>query len=311
VATQWGSIQVSRARHLFTLVDLDDLDVEDKGGTARDVWGSATGTVGVVGGNGDPALSANGHAGDTDVPALDDLAGAKLEGEGLALLVAVEDLVVLLELANVAHANAVAVLGSRTSTGLLVVNGDAVDDTGTSGSLGLLSDGCGLGGGRALLEVLCELDLLVGLGGGRSLLFSSGGGLGLLSLLLAELLGRLSLGLGDQVVERLVGGALVLALLGLDKLGSLVLLLGDLGDAGVLHVVEVVLRVVLVLAVLLVGLTLLAVLVVVSRLDVVAGKEDAVSTRDLEVDALVLTDGDVQGLLEVLRGLLAMRWIWW
>jgi hypothetical protein len=27
-----------------------------------------------------------------------------------------------------------------------------------------------------------------------------------------------------------------------------------------------------------------------------------VGTRDLEVDALVLTDGDVQGLLEVLRG---------
>ena len=52
------------------------------------------------------------------------------------------------------------------------------------------------------------------------------------------------------------------------------------------------------------------VLVVVSRLDVVAGKEDAVGTRDLEVDALVLTNGDVQGLLEVLRGLLAMRRVW-
>jgi hypothetical protein len=48
------------------------------------------------------------------------------------------------------------------------------------------------------------------------------------------------------------------------------------------------------------------VLVVVSRLDVVAGEEDAVSTRDLEVDALVLTDGDVQRLLEVLGGMLVL-----
>ena len=52
------------------------------------------------------------------------------------------------------------------------------------------------------------------------------------------------------------------------------------------------------------AVVLFVVVVVVSRLDVVAGKEDAVGTRDLEVDALVLTDGDVQGLLEVLGGLL-------
>jgi hypothetical protein len=45
-------------------------------------------------------------------------------------------------------------------------------------------------------------------------------------------------------------------------------------------------------------------LVVVSRLDVVASEEDAVGTRDLEVDALVLTDGNVQRLLEVLGGML-------
>jgi hypothetical protein len=32
-----------------------------------------------------------------------------------------------------------------------------------------------------------------------------------------------------------------------------------------------------------------------------------VGTRDLEVDALVLTNGDVQGLLEVLHEVLAMR----
>jgi hypothetical protein len=301
------------AMRLFALVDLDDLDVEDEGGAARDVWGSATGTVGVVGGDGDPALGANGHAGDTDVPALDDLAATELEGERLALLVAVEDLVVLLELSDVAHANTVAVLGGGTGAGLLVVDGDAVNDTGTGGSLGLLSGGRGgLGGGRALLEVLGELDLLVGLGGRRGLglgLGNNGGGavvlLHLLELLLAELLGGLGLGLGDHGVERLVGGgALVLALLGLDKLGCLLLIL-NLGDAGVLHVVEVVLGVVLILLgiVLVVGLAL-AVLVVMRRLDVVAGKENAVGTRDLEVDALVLTDGDVQGLLEVLRGML-------
>jgi hypothetical protein len=299
---------------LFALVDLDDLDVEDEGGAARDVWGSATGTVGVVGGDGDPALGANGHAGDTDVPALDDLAATELEGERLALLVAVEDLVVLLELSDVAHANTVAVLGGGTGAGLLVVDGDAVNDTGTGGSLGLLSGGGGgLGGGRALLEVLGELDLLVGLGGRRSLglgLGDNGGGavvlLHLLELLLAELLGGLGLGLGDHGVERLVGGgALVLALLGLDKLGCLVVL--NLGDAGVLHVVEVVLRVVLLLLgiVLVVGLAL-AMLVVVSRLDVVASEEDAVGTRDLEVDALVLTDGNVQRLLEVLGGMLVL-----
>ena len=67
-------IQVARARRLFALVDLDDLDVEDKGGATGNVWGSTTGTVGVVGRDGDPALGANGHAGDTNVPALDDLA---------------------------------------------------------------------------------------------------------------------------------------------------------------------------------------------------------------------------------------------
>lgn len=40
--------------------------------------------------------------------------------------------------------------------------------------------------------------------------------------------------------------------------------------------------------------------VVVDRLDVVAGQEDAVGTRDLKVDSLVLADGDVEGLLVVL-----------
>ena len=299
---------------LFALVDLDDLDVEDEGGAARDVWGSATGTVGVVGGDGDPALGADGHAGNTDVPALDDLAATELEGERLALLVAVEDLVVLLELSDVAHANTVAVLGGGTGASLLVVDGDAINDTGTGGSLGLLGGRGGLRGGRALLEILGELDLLVGLGGRRSLglgLGDDGGGavvlLHLLELLLTELLGGLGLGLGDHGVERLVGGgALVLALLGLDKLGCLLVLL-NLGDAGVLHIVEVVLGVVLILLgiVLVVGLAL-AVLVVVSRLDVVAGEEDAVGTRDLEVDALVLTDGDVQRLLEVLGGVLVL-----
>lgn len=306
-----------QAIRLFALVDLDNLDVEDEGGATGNVRGSATGAVGVVSGDGDAALGANGHAGDTDVPALDDLAAAELEGERLALLVAVEHLVVLLELADVAHADTVAVLGGRAGAGLLVVDGHALDDTGTSSGLGLLSGGGGLGGSRALLEVLGELNLLVGLVGRGSLLglLRDNGGaivlLHLLELLLAELLAvgsRLDLGLGDQGVEVLVVcGALVLALLGLDKLGSLLLIV-DLGDAGVLHVVELVLGVVLLVELVLIGREVVLILVVllvvlavgVVRLDVVAGQEDAVGAGNLEVDALVLTNGDVERLLVVL-----------
>lgn len=88
----------------------------------------------------DSALAADGHAGDTNVPALDDFAGAELEGEGLAFLVGwwdvlvfvslqvlrwscgeggrltVKDLPVLLQLANVPHANFVALLGRGPGT---------------------------------------------------------------------------------------------------------------------------------------------------------------------------------------------------
>jgi hypothetical protein len=40
-----------------------------------------------MGGDGQTALTTNGHADDTDVPTLDDLALASLEGERLTLLV--------------------------------------------------------------------------------------------------------------------------------------------------------------------------------------------------------------------------------
>lgn len=148
-----------------SLLDLEALDVEDQGGVGWDAR-EGLGAVGEVGGNGDSALTTDGHAGDTNVPTLDDLASAELEGERLALLVAVKDLAVLLELANVAHADAVATLGCWAGAELLVVNGHAVDDLDTEGTLGLLGGGS-LGwsrrAGRALLEVLGELDaLLVG-----------------------------------------------------------------------------------------------------------------------------------------------------
>src|SRR5690242_1488822 len=54
------------------------------GGEGR---GSALLAVGHCGGDGEATLAAGGHACDADVPALDDLADAELEGEGLALLV--------------------------------------------------------------------------------------------------------------------------------------------------------------------------------------------------------------------------------
>lgn len=74
---------VQRARRSL---DLKKLDVEHQGAVGRDA-GQALGAVGEVGRDGQATLAADGHAEDTDVPALDDLALAGLEGERLALLV--------------------------------------------------------------------------------------------------------------------------------------------------------------------------------------------------------------------------------
>jgi hypothetical protein len=145
-----------------SLLDLNTLDVEDQGGVLGDA-GERLRAVGVVGRDGDTSLTTNLHAGNTDVPALDDLTGTELEAEGLALLVGVEDLAVL-ELADVAHTDAVTLLCGGAGAGLLVVDGDAVDGLDGGGSLGLLSTLCDSGGARAggtQLEVLRELYLFV------------------------------------------------------------------------------------------------------------------------------------------------------
>lgn len=76
----------SKNRQLF---DLQQLDIKDQlrvGGNA----GESLLAVRKVGGDGDAALATDSHAGDTDIPTLDDLTLAQLEGEGLALLVSCE-----------------------------------------------------------------------------------------------------------------------------------------------------------------------------------------------------------------------------
>jgi hypothetical protein len=69
------------------LTDGDALDVEDQVRVGRNVRGRTLLSVCERGGNGKTTLTTGGHASDTDVPALDDLADTELEGEWLALLV--------------------------------------------------------------------------------------------------------------------------------------------------------------------------------------------------------------------------------
>lgn len=67
-------------------LDLKKFDIEDQcaiGGNAR----KATGAVGKMSGDSETALTTNSHANNTNVPALDHLSLASLEGERLALLV--------------------------------------------------------------------------------------------------------------------------------------------------------------------------------------------------------------------------------
>lgn len=73
--------------HSRSLVDRDTLDVEDQVRVGGDVRGSTLLAVSHRGGDGEATLATSGHASDTDVPALDDLADAELESERLALLV--------------------------------------------------------------------------------------------------------------------------------------------------------------------------------------------------------------------------------
>lgn len=67
-------------------LDLKKFDIEDQraiGGNAR----KATGAVGKMSGDSETALTTNSHANNTNVPALDHLSLASLEGERLTLLV--------------------------------------------------------------------------------------------------------------------------------------------------------------------------------------------------------------------------------
>lgn len=70
----------------MTLFDLQQLDIEDQLGVGWDA-GNALLAVREMRRDRDAALATDGHAGDTDIPALDDLALAQLESERLSLLV--------------------------------------------------------------------------------------------------------------------------------------------------------------------------------------------------------------------------------
>ena len=86
-ATSDVAHRVARATDLF---DFEELDVEDQLRVGGDA-GKSTLAVGEMRGDADAALTTDGHAGNTDVPALDDLALAELEGKRLALLVGYND----------------------------------------------------------------------------------------------------------------------------------------------------------------------------------------------------------------------------
>ncbi|KAI6761048.1 hypothetical protein HG531_001601 [Fusarium graminearum] len=281
---------------------MDKLDIEDQGAVGGNA-GEATGAVGEVGGNGKTAFATNGHADDTNVPTLDDLALAGLEGERLTLLVG------YCNLADVSDTNSVAALDSAAVANSSVVNGNALDNLDTGGRLGVL----GLLGllssrtGRALLKVLGELNLL----GVLLLLGSDSLALVVLELLLL-LLGELSILLGDELVKAsgLLSGALVLSLVGGNELGGLLLVSVDLLDTGVLKSIKVVasITVVTLKAVLeLVGreivfilvLGVLVILIIVH--DVVSGQVDSVGTGDNKEDLLAVVDGDVERLLKGLH----------
>lgn len=231
---------------------------------------------------------------------------------GLGLTI--EDLAIL-ELADVAHSDGVAGLGSSTLAKLLVVDLDTLDLLDTQGAGGLLSRLLSrlLGGGSgALLQVLGELNLLALLG---ILLLLNGGSLAVVLLELLLLLLAESRLVGSRL--GLLGGTLVLAL-GLDQLGGLLVAL-NLGDSGVLQLIEVValvllaqqsleiqllltrgeVVVVLIVVILVVGTTGA---VLISGNDVVTGQVDGVGTGDLEENTLLLTNGDVERLLAVLHG---------
>lgn len=68
------------------LVNFKELDVENQSAIG---WNSRQCllAIGKIGWDSDSSLAANGHASDTNIPTLDDLASAKFEREGLSTLV--------------------------------------------------------------------------------------------------------------------------------------------------------------------------------------------------------------------------------
>lgn len=69
------------------LTDRDALDVEDQVRVGGNVRGRTLLAICERSRDGKTTFTTGGHAGDTDVPALDDLADTELEGKWLALLV--------------------------------------------------------------------------------------------------------------------------------------------------------------------------------------------------------------------------------
>jgi hypothetical protein len=68
------------------LLDLQKLDVEDESAVGGNTW-HLLAAIGQVGGNGKSSFATNGHANDTNVPSINDLARTESEGECFALLV--------------------------------------------------------------------------------------------------------------------------------------------------------------------------------------------------------------------------------
>ena len=206
-------------------IERNGLTIEAQGGVGRNA-GDGLVSVAHAGGDGDATLTANPHANETDVPALDDLAFAEAEGKRLSLGVLIEDLAALvIQLSDVSHTKLVALLADSSGADGLVLDGDALDNPGGRGSLGLLLGGLFLGGllggfrlGGLLLGGLLLRSLL-----GRGFLGSLLGVLLAVSGALFDRLCKLDLFLG---LGGFVGGSNGLSVIGLQLLQ---LLLGQLG----------------------------------------------------------------------------------
>jgi hypothetical protein len=101
------------------LVNLLELNIEDKSGVGGDSTGEASGTVAVVRSDVESSLLAELHLDDTLIPALDNLANTNLNievttADGAIELVALGTTVLLCEPASVLHGDLLAIGGRRT-----------------------------------------------------------------------------------------------------------------------------------------------------------------------------------------------------